>query len=129
LGPKPRRMCFGMEKGPLHVCSLRLTGRFADDPERIPHEVIVHLVSQIGIHPPPRLVGLPRQSTDSAIRNRVRQYLGFARGSFNSADMLASDGSLGVMAKCGTPRSLASSERRDTSLAIPWWQSKPRAAS
>jgi hypothetical protein len=61
----------------LHMCSLRRTGRFADDPERIPHEAIVHLAHQIGIHPPARLAILPRQATDSAIRNRVREYLGF----------------------------------------------------
>lgn len=61
----------------LHLCSLRRTGRFADAPERIPHEVIVHLAQQIGIHPPARLAVLPRQATDSAIRNRVREYLGF----------------------------------------------------
>jgi hypothetical protein len=61
----------------LHVCSLRRTGRFADEPERIPHEAIVHLARQIGIHPPARLAILPRQATDSAIRNRVREYLGF----------------------------------------------------
>jgi hypothetical protein len=52
----------------LHLCSLRRTGRFADDPERIPHEVIAHLARQIGIHDPAvRLVLLPRQATDSAI--------------------------------------------------------------
>ena len=61
----------------LHLCSLRRTGRFADDPERIPHEAIVHLAGQIGIHPPVRLTVLPRQATDSAIRHRVREYLGF----------------------------------------------------
>jgi Domain of unknown function (DUF4158) len=61
----------------LHLCSLRRTGRFADAPERIPHEAIVHLAQQIGIHPPARLAVLPRQATDSAIRNRVREYLGF----------------------------------------------------
>ena len=61
----------------LHLCSLRRTGRFADAPERIPHEAIVHLAGQIGIHPPARLAVLPRQATDSAIRNRVREYLGF----------------------------------------------------
>jgi hypothetical protein len=62
----------------LHLCSLRRSGRFANDPERIPHEDIVHLAGQIGIHlPPARLAVLPRQATDSAIRNRVRAYLGF----------------------------------------------------
>ena len=61
----------------LHVCSLRRTGRFTDGPERIPHEAIVHLARQVGIHPPARLAILPRQATDSAIRNRVREYLGF----------------------------------------------------
>ena len=62
----------------LHVCSLRRTGRFADDTERIPHEAIVHLARQIGVHPPVRLVVLRRQATDSAIRARVREHLGFA---------------------------------------------------
>ena len=42
-----------------------------------PHEAIVHLAGQIGIHPPVRLTVLPRQATDSAIRHRVRAYLGF----------------------------------------------------
>lgn len=61
----------------LHLCSLRRTGRFADTPERISHEAIAHLAGQIGMHPPAGLAILPRQATDSAIRNRVRQYLGF----------------------------------------------------
>ncbi len=61
----------------LHLCSLRRTGRFADDPERIPHEAIVHLAQQIDIHPPARLSVLPRQASDSAIRARVREHLGF----------------------------------------------------
>ena len=59
----------------LHLCSLRRTGRFADAPERIPHEAIVHLAQQIDIHPPPRLSTLPRQASDSTIRARVREYL------------------------------------------------------
>ena len=58
-------------------CSLRRTGRFADAPERIPHEVIVHLAQQIDVHPPARLSALPRQASDSAIRARVREHLGF----------------------------------------------------
>ena len=62
----------------LHVCGLRRTGRFVDDPQRIPHEAIVHLASQIGIDPPVRLTSLQRRPTDSAIRARVRDYLGFA---------------------------------------------------
>ncbi|MBV8894394.1 MAG: DUF4158 domain-containing protein [Acidobacteria bacterium] len=61
----------------LHLCSLRRTGRFADAPERIPHEAIVHLAQQIDIHPPPRLSTLPRQASDSTIRARVREYLDF----------------------------------------------------
>jgi hypothetical protein len=61
----------------LHLCSLRRTGRFADDPERILHEAIVHLAQQIDIHPPARLSGLLRQASDSAIRARVREHLGF----------------------------------------------------
>ncbi len=62
----------------LHLCSLRRTGRFADAPERIPHEAIVHLAQQIDIHPPARLSALPRQASDSAIRARVREHLRFA---------------------------------------------------
>jgi len=61
----------------LHLCSLRQTGRFAEDPEQIPHEAIIHLAHQIGIEPPVRLVPLHRQATDSAVRARVRSYLGF----------------------------------------------------
>ena len=61
----------------LHLCSLRRTGRFADAPERIPHEAVVHLAQQIGIDPPARLTALPRQASDSAVRARVREHLGF----------------------------------------------------
>jgi hypothetical protein len=73
----------------LHLCSLRRTGRFADAPERIPHEAIVHLAGQIGIHPPAGLAILPRQATDSAIRNRVRKYLGFVPFSADAEARLA----------------------------------------
>jgi hypothetical protein len=59
----------------LHLCSLRRTGRFAEAPERIPHEVIV--AQQIDIQPPARLSALPRRASDSAIRARVREHLGF----------------------------------------------------
>ena len=61
----------------LHLCSLRQTGRFAEDPEQIPHEAIIHLAHQIGVEPPVRLVPLHRQATDSVVRARVRSYLGF----------------------------------------------------
>jgi hypothetical protein len=61
----------------LHLCSLRRTRRFADDADRMPHEALVHLAQQIDIHPPARLSVLPRQATDSAIRARVREHLGF----------------------------------------------------
>jgi hypothetical protein len=62
----------------LHLCSLRQTGRFVEDPERIPHEAVIHLAHQIGIEPPARLLPLHRQATDSAVRARVRDHLGFA---------------------------------------------------
>ena len=62
----------------LHLCSLRQTGRFAEDPGRIPQEAVVHLAHQIGIEPPARLLSLHRQATDSAVRARVREHLGFA---------------------------------------------------
>lgn len=64
--------------GPHCICAAYAgPGRFADAPERIPHEAIVHLAGQIGIHPPAGLAILPRQATESAIRDRVRKYLGF----------------------------------------------------
>lgn len=62
----------------LHLCSLRRAGRFAENPERIPHEAVVYLAGQIGIEPPAQLAVPRRQATDSAIRARVRAYLGFA---------------------------------------------------
>jgi len=62
----------------LHLCSLRRTGRFADDPARIPQEAIVYVAGQIGIEAPARLAVPRRQATDSTIRARVRAYLGFA---------------------------------------------------
>ncbi len=68
----------------LHLCCLRRTGRFADNPERIPHEAVVHLAQQIDIHPPTRLTALPRQASDSAIRARVREHLGFVSRSASS---------------------------------------------
>ena len=61
----------------LHLCSLRRTGRFLDDPEQVPRSALIHLTSQLGIEPPNRLVPLARQPTDSAIRVRVREHLGF----------------------------------------------------
>ena len=61
----------------LHLCSLRRTGRFVDDLERVPQEAVVHLAGQIGIKAPTRLQFLERQATDSAIRARVREHLGF----------------------------------------------------
>jgi hypothetical protein len=46
--PKPR--CSGrVTARPCRCARLRRTGRFADAPERIPHEAIVHLAGQIGI--------------------------------------------------------------------------------
>ena len=42
----------------LHLCSLRRTGRFADDPARIPHEAIVHR------HPPAGSAGSPTATGD-----------------------------------------------------------------
>jgi hypothetical protein len=73
----------------LHLCSLRRTGRFADAPSRILHEAIIHLAGQIGIDPPARLAILPRQATDSAIRNRVREYLGFTPFSADAEALLS----------------------------------------
>lgn len=61
----------------LHLCSLRRTGRFIDSPDPIPQAIILHLARQIGIASPVRLLSLSRPATDSAIRSRVRDYLGF----------------------------------------------------
>ena len=61
----------------LQLCSLRRRGRFVDDPERVPHEAIVYLARQLGVSPPARLTAPRRQASDSAIRARVRAYLGF----------------------------------------------------
>ena len=63
--------------GPRCICAaFGAPGRFAEDPERIPHEAIVLLEQQIDIHPPTRLPALSRQASDSAIRARVREHLG-----------------------------------------------------
>ena len=61
----------------LHLCTLRRTGRFLDAPEIVPQGAISHLAHQLGITPPVRLALLDRQPTDSAIRARVRDHLGF----------------------------------------------------
>ena len=97
----------------LHVCSVRRTGRFVDDPERIPHEAIVHLASQIGIDPPGRLTSLRRQPTDSAIRARVREYLGFVAFSAEAEARLMD--SLGGLALDG-PGAAELVERAETLL-------------
>lgn len=65
----------------LHLCSLRQTGRFAEDQERIPHEAIIHLAHQIGIEPPARLLSLHRQATDNIVRARVRGTISVSRRS------------------------------------------------
>ena len=64
--------------GPRCICAV-CVGPVASPmiPNASRHEAIVHLAGQIGIHPPVRLAVLPRQATDSAIRHRVRAYLGF----------------------------------------------------
>ena len=61
----------------LHLCSLRRTGRFLDDPAAVPRGAVVHLARQLGIEAPTRFGGPARQPTDSAIRARVRDHLGF----------------------------------------------------
>jgi hypothetical protein len=61
----------------LHLCRLRRTARFIDAAEQVPQDVIVHLARQLGLDPPVHLLPLPRPATDSAIRARVRDHLGF----------------------------------------------------
>ena len=61
----------------LHLCCLRRTGRFLDDPTQAPQSAIIQLSRRLGDEPPARLLPLPRPATDSAIRTRVRTHLGF----------------------------------------------------
>ncbi len=75
----------------LHLCSLRQTGRFLDDAEQVPQEAIIHIARQLGIPAPVRLAGLTRQATDSAIRARVRDHLGFAPFSADAQDRLEAE--------------------------------------
>jgi TnpA family transposase len=96
----------------LHLCSLRRTGRFVDDPEPIPQDAIIHLACQLGEEPPVRLLPLPRPATDSAIRTRVRNHLGFVPFFANAQIRLEAD--LSEVAADGLP--LADLIRRAESL-------------
>ena len=42
----------------LHLCCLRRTGRFLDDPTQAPQSVIIHLSRRLGDEPPARLLPL-----------------------------------------------------------------------
>ena len=75
----------------LHLCGLRRTGRFVDDPSLVPHGAVIHLAHRLGIEPPVRLAPLARQPTDSAIRARVRDHLGFVPFSADAQSRLESD--------------------------------------
>lgn len=75
----------------LHLCGLRRTGRFVDDPEAIPPGAIVHLANQLDEPPPGHLLPLPRPATDSAIRTRVRNHLGFVPFSTDARTRLEAD--------------------------------------
>lgn len=75
----------------LHLCSLHRTGRFVDDPDTVPRGAIIQLARQLGDEPPARLLPLSRPATDSAIRSRVRDHLGFVAFSAGARDRLAAD--------------------------------------
>jgi len=72
----------------LHLCSLRQSGRFVEDAQRVSHEAVIHVAQQIGLEPPAQLLSLHRQATDSAVRARVRDHLGFAAFSPDAAARL-----------------------------------------
>ena len=75
----------------LHLCGVRRTGRFIDDPEQVPRDAVIHLARRLGIDPPARLASLARQPTDSAIRARVRDHLGFTVFSTDAQNRLETD--------------------------------------
>ena len=75
----------------LHLCSLRRTGRFLDDPTQTPQSAVIHLTHQLGDVPPIRLLALSRPATDSAIRARVRDHLGFVPFSADAQSRLEVD--------------------------------------
>jgi hypothetical protein len=72
----------------LHRCGLRRTGRFIDDPAQVPGSAVIHLARRLGEEPPDRLLLLPRPATDSAIRARVRDPLGFVPFSADARNRL-----------------------------------------
>jgi TnpA family transposase len=72
----------------LHLCGLRRTGRFIDDPAQVPGSAVIHLARRLGEEPPGRLLLLPRPATDSAIRARVRDPLGFVPFSADARNRL-----------------------------------------
>jgi hypothetical protein len=72
----------------LHLCGLRRTGRFIDDPAQVPGNALIHLANRLGEEPPVRLLLLPRPATDSAIRARVRDHLGFVPFSADARNRL-----------------------------------------
>jgi hypothetical protein len=75
----------------LHLCSLRRTGRFTDTPETVPQGAVAHLARQLAIVPPAQLALLDRQPTDSAIRARVRDHLGFVPFSLAAQNRLETE--------------------------------------
>ncbi|MFL5335734.1 MAG: Tn3 family transposase [Geminicoccaceae bacterium] len=75
----------------LHLCSLRQTGRFLDDAHQVPQGATIHIARQLDIPAPARLTGLTRQATDSAIRVRVRDHLGFTSFSADAQDRLEAE--------------------------------------
>jgi len=72
----------------LHLCGVRRTGRFIDDPAQVPGNALIHLANRLGEEPPGRLLLLPRPATDSAIRARVRDHLGFVPFSADARNRL-----------------------------------------
>lgn len=75
----------------LHLCSLRRTARFLDDLEQVPRGAVTYLARQLADTPPVHLQSLPRPATDSAIRARVRDHLGFSPFSIDAQNRLEAE--------------------------------------
>ena len=79
-----------------------------------PADAVIHLARRLGIDPPARLLPLARQATDSAIRARVRDHLGFTLFSTDAQNRLEAD--LSAVAADGlTPADLI--QRAEASLS------------
>src|SRR5947208_3405547 len=59
----------------LQLCVLRNFGRFLEEYDESPMRIVNHLAAQLHL-PPVLLLALPRSSTESEYRDRLRRYLG-----------------------------------------------------